>query len=104
MLRGIGAAVALPWLEAMSGPSPLISSVASAAVTPVAVKPPVRMGFLYVPNGMHMPDWKPRGPSERKFDLPKILEPLKAHRKQMNVITGLALDGAEAHGLSLIHI
>ena len=98
MLRGIGAAVALPWLEAMSGPSPLISSVASAAVTPVAVKPPVRMGFLYVPNGMHMPDWKPRGPSERKFDLPKILEPLKAHRKQMNVITGLALDGAEAHG------
>ena len=98
MLRGIGAAVALPWLEAMSGPSPLISSVASAAVTPVAAKPPVRMGFLYVPNGMHMPDWKPRGPSERKFDLPKILEPLKAHRKQMNVITGLALDGAEAHG------
>jgi len=98
MLRGIGAAVALPWLEAMSGPTPLISSVASAAVKPVAAGPPVRMGFLYVPNGMHMPDWKPRGPSETKFELPKILDKFKDHRKQMNVITGLALNGAEALG------
>lgn len=98
MLRGIGAAVALPWLEAMSGPSPLISSVASAAVKPVAAGPPVRMGFLYVPNGMHMPDWKPRGPSETKFELPKILEQFKDHRQQMNVITGLALNGARALG------
>lgn len=98
MLRGMGAAVALPWLEAMSGSSPLISSVASAAVKPAADGPPVRMGFLYVPNGMHMPDWKPRGPSETEFELPKILKPLEAHRKQMNVITGLALNGAEAHG------
>ena len=98
MLRGIGAAVALPWLEAMAGPSPLISSVASAAITPAAAGPPVRMGFLYVPNGMHMPDWKPRGPSETKFELPKILEKFKDHRKQMNIITGLALNGAEALG------
>jgi hypothetical protein len=94
----MGAAVALPWLEAMSASAPLISSTASAAVRPAIEGPPVRMGFLYVPNGMHMPDWKPRGPSETEFELPKILQPLAAHRKQMNVITGLALDGAESHG------
>ena len=98
MLRGVGAAVALPWLEAMSSPTPLISSVASAAVRRGSVGAPVRMGFLYVPNGMHMADWKPRGPSETKFDLPKILEPLKAFRKEMNVITGLALKGADPNG------
>lgn len=98
MLRGIGAAVALPWLEAMATPSPMISNVASAAINRIADDPPVRMGFLYVPNGMHMPDWKPRGPSETQFELPKILQPLGAYRKQMNVITGLALSGADPHG------
>ncbi len=101
LLRGFGAAVALPWLEAMSRPTSLITSAAHAATTRVPVGPtgpPVRMAFLYVPNGMHMPDWKPRGPSETEFELPKILQPLAAHRKQMNIITGLALSGAEAHG------
>ena len=51
VLKGLGAAVALPWLEAMA-------PVASAAP---AGKLPLRAAFLYVPNGVHMPDWTPEG-------------------------------------------
>ena len=56
------------------------------------------MAFLYVPNGMHMPHWKPRGPDDRKFELPEIFQPIKRHRENMNVISGLSLEGAFAHG------
>ncbi len=84
--------MALPWLEAMAGPSPLIAGLSR----PLAA-PPVRMAFLYVPNGMHMPHWKPQGP-EHNFEMPKILEPVAEFRDQMTVFSGLSLRGAEALG------
>jgi hypothetical protein len=87
MLKGMGAAIALPWLEAM-GP------VASAAP---ATKLPVRTAFIYVPNGMHMQDWTPN--SEGILDVfPNTLEPLKAFKNDINVFSGLALDKARANG------
>ena len=49
ILRGLGASVALPWLDAMMP--------AFAASTPAAF--PVRLGFVYVPNGKNMADWTP---------------------------------------------
>ncbi len=99
LLRGsFGAAMALPWLEAMAPAAPLITSAASTIARKVAGGPPVRMAFLYVPNGMHMQDWSPKGPSEKKFELQKIMEPISDFRDQMNVFTGLTLDGAFAHG------
>ena len=99
MLRGMGIAVALPWLEAMAPQAPLIASVARAA-NPGAGSDgaPVRMAFLYVPNGMHMKDWKPSGPDPRNFKLKPILKPVEKFRAKMNIISGLSLDGAFAHG------
>ena len=98
LLRGMGVAMALPWMEAMSE-TPLITSVASAA-KPVlgSGKPPVRMAFVYVPNGMHMKDWKPSGIDDVGFKLKPILKPLEDYRDKMNIISGLSLDGAFAHG------
>ncbi len=88
-LRGLGAAIALPWLEAMS-PKPLKASSQGS-------KAPTRLAFVYVPNGVHMPDWTPSatGPG---FDLPPTLEPLRAVRDDLLVLGGLALDPARAHG------
>ncbi len=88
-LRGLGAAMALPWLEAMAPGS-------SRAASPAA-GPPTRMAYLYVPNGVHMPDWTPTavGPG---FDLPPSLEPLAPVRDDLLVLSGLALDPARAHG------
>lgn len=97
LLRGMGAAISLPWFESMATAGPaIVSSAASSVVS--ADGPPVRMAFLYVPNGMNMADWKPRGPDDRKFEIPKILEPVERHRDVMNVISGLSLEGAFSHG------
>lgn len=85
ILRGAGAAVALPWMEAMAaarGPSP---------------EGPRRMAFFYVPNGVHMKDWKPTKEG-RDFDLPWILEPLAGVKDDLLVLSNLAQDNARAHG------
>ena len=90
VLRGLGAGVALPMLQAMS-PTRLLA----ATSTPTAN--PLRVGFFYVPNGMHMPDWAP-GQTGRAFELTPTLQRLDRHRDHFNVLTGLALDGARPHG------
>jgi hypothetical protein len=54
---------------------------------------PVRMAFLYVPNGMHMPDWKP-GYEGPLAGLPPIMTPLERHRSNLLVLSELALNGA----------
>jgi hypothetical protein len=89
-LKGLGTAMALPLLEAMASTKTFASSVTAAAA-------PKRMAFVYVPNGMNMVDWTPKA-TGRGFDLPSILEPLKAHQNDFNILSGLALDGARAHG------
>jgi hypothetical protein len=89
VLRGIGASVALPMLDAM-----LPSSARAAAA---AAKPPTRMAFVFVPNGIHMQDWTPQEIGA-DFVLPKTLEPLAAVKKKITVYSGLAHEKAEANG------
>lgn len=91
LLRGMGAALALPWLEAM-GPM-----TGWAADTKVSQAAPNRMAFLYVPNGINMADWKPEYEGELR-ELPKILEPMAAHKKDFSLLTGLTADKAFANG------
>lgn len=90
VLRGLGTAIALPLLDSMS------STRLLSAASPDE-KAPLRMGFFYVPNGAHMPDWTPKQEG-RKFELPPTLARIEGHRDQFNVLTGLTLDGARAHG------
>lgn len=87
-LRGLGTAIALPWLEAMA-PS-------SLCATPPP-RPARRVAFIYVPNGMHMPAFTPQriGPD---FDLPELLQPLAPWRDNLLVLSGLACDKARANG------
>jgi hypothetical protein len=89
VLRGMGTAVSLPLLEAMV-PARGVAAAAAAAH-------PLRIGFLYVPNGKHMPDWTPAQEGSG-YDLPWILEPLAAHRDRFTVISGLAHMKANANG------
>src|SRR5262245_5188942 len=86
VLSGLGIGIALPWLEAMVGRS------AHAAEE----KPPVRMGFFYVSNGAHMPDWTPDVEGAR-FQLKPTMESLAKHKEKLLVLSGLTLDGARAH-------
>jgi hypothetical protein len=92
VLRGVGATVALPWLEAMGN-----VTVWAAPGSPTKSPAPNRMCILYVPNGKNMADWTPK--SEGKdFDLPHILQPLKGVKDDLLVLTGLTADKARAHG------
>jgi hypothetical protein len=80
ILRGLGATMALPFLEAMV---PAFSLRGRAAAKPVH-----RFQTFYVPNGMAMPYWSPKGEGTA-FELSPILEPLAAYRNQMLVLSGV---------------
>ncbi|GIW78385.1 MAG: hypothetical protein KatS3mg105_0192 [Gemmatales bacterium] len=92
VLKGLGTAIALPWLEAMA---PLYSIAAGSEKQ--SGKPPRRMAFFYVPNGVHMKEWTPRAEGSR-FDLPSILQPLAPVRDELLVLTGLTCDKARPNG------
>jgi hypothetical protein len=76
VLRGAGAALALPLLDAM---------VPAMSATP---KPRVRFGAIYVPHGATMARWTPKDDG-RDFTFSEILEPLKPHRAHINVVSNL---------------
>jgi hypothetical protein len=85
LLQGAGAAVALPLLDAMA-------PALSAAARPVA-----RFGVVYHPNGVIYDQWLPTG-TGRNFELSPTLKGLQPFKDQLNVITGLYSDQAEALG------
>src|SRR6266545_1685904 len=80
VLQGLGASMALPFLEAML---PAFSLRGRAATQPVH-----RFQTFYVPNGMAMQYWSPRSEGST-FELSPILEPLAPFRNQMLVLSGL---------------
>jgi hypothetical protein len=80
VLRGLGATMALPFLDAML---PAFSLRGLAAAKPVH-----RFQTFYVPNGMAMEYWLPKGEGTA-FELSPILEPLAPFREQMLVLSGL---------------
>ncbi len=84
-LRGAGACLALPWLEAMQ-----------PAMRPQR-QPLARALFVFAPNGKKMDEWRPRGQGA-DCELPYLLEPLSPLLADLTVLTGLALDGGRAHG------
>jgi hypothetical protein len=80
VLRGLGATVALPFLDAMV-PAGVLGAQTAA-------KPVRRFQAFYVPNGMAMEYWLPKKEG-KDFELTPILEPLAAYREQMTVVSGL---------------
>ncbi|MEO0414906.1 MAG: DUF1552 domain-containing protein, partial [Verrucomicrobiota bacterium] len=81
-LRGLGAMAALPSLEAFGAP---------------AGKAPVRMAYIYTPNGIIMPDWRPKGDGS-KFQLGRTMSSLNPVKSDLQVISGLAHDKANNNG------
>lgn len=88
ILRGLGAAVALPLLEGMAPVRVLARSTDGR---------PVRMAFMFVPNGIDMDHWRP-GPDGALGQLPHILEPFEPLKSKVNVLTGLTQKHAFANG------
>src|SRR5262245_49294275 len=88
VLRGFGATVALPWLEAF----PLVARGAEAA------EPPKRFAALFMGNGISPKNWHAKG-AGAEMELSKSLEPLKPLREKLNVISGLFNKSATGVGI-----
>ncbi len=88
VLRGMGATLALPLLEAM---------MTSASAAETAAKARMRLQVIYMPNGMMMPNFTPAQKGDG-YALTPILKPLEPYREKFTVISGLAHKQAEALG------
>ena len=80
LLRGLGAAIALPMLDAMRPAFAAPAKIASQAC---------RVAVVYVPNGIVMKDWKP-AETGTNFAYTRILKPLEPFRQDITVLSGLA--------------
>jgi len=82
LLKGVGAAIALPLLDAMR---PAMAAKLANQARRVAV--------VYVPNGIVMKDWKPAEVGS-EFAFTRILKPLEPFRQDITVLSGLANNAA----------
>ena len=93
VLKGAGATIALPLLDAM------IPAGTALAQTVAASSP--RLGFVYFPHGALQDEWTPTR-TGRDFDFPFILKPLEPLRDHVTVVSGLRNKGGESsspHGI-----
>lgn len=79
MLRGVGAAIGLPFLDAMA------PALAAGAGNTKAR----RVAVVYVPNGIIMKDWTPKG-TGKDFEFTRILKSLEPFREDVTLISGLS--------------
>jgi len=84
-LRGMGATVALPLLDAM------IPAATAAALSPV--KPVKRLGFVFMPMGSDIKSWTPEG-SGKLGELSPILSSLESVKEHVSVLTNMELGPA----------
>ena len=88
VLRGMGACIALPVLDAMT---PALGRA------PARGKAPVRSLFIYAPNGMVMADWTPAA-AGAGYEMTPILKAFEPYRNDMIVLTGLMDHNGNALG------
>jgi len=86
VLKGAGAAIALPLLDAM---------IPATAWSQAAGKIPQRLAFVGFPHGAVMRHWKPEE-TGRDYTMTRILEPLAPYREHMTIVTGLRNKPAES--------
>ena len=87
VLRGVGAAISLPLLDAM------IPARTALAATAAAPKP--RIGFTYFPHGAIQARWQPKE-TGALGDLPQILKPFEPYKQHMTVVSGLRNKAGES--------
>lgn len=86
-LRGIGTTLALPLLDSMT---PALAGTNS-------VKPAIRLGFVYVPNGIIQKGWLP-DKTGIGYTMASTMKPLEAHRDEMVVLSNLMQISGRALG------
>ena len=85
LLRGMGATVALPLLDAM------VPAMTATAATPAS--PVRRLGYIFIPMGSDINRWTPSG-NDSLTELSPILRPLERHKDHVTVVTNMELKNA----------
>lgn len=83
VLKGLGVSICIPWLESLN---PLTAHAAGSAK--VLSVPPVRLAALYMPNGVNVHAWEPKGIGQA-FELSATLAPLSNVKSEVLVLTQL---------------
>ena len=92
-LKGAGVALALPFLESM---------IPAGRVFGQTARRPTRFAAIYFPHGAIMPKWTPAADGAG-YELPEILQPLKAFYDKMNVVSDLECALAYGSGATANH-
>jgi len=95
-LRGLGVAVALPTMESLL-PTTAVASATSSALAQTASGDPLRAAFLYVPNGVNVDKWFPKGEGTN-YELNESVKPLESLRDDLQFVSGLAHEHGFANG------
>jgi hypothetical protein len=93
VLKGAGATIALPLLDAMIPAGTAFAQTLAASTT--------RLGFIYFPHGALQDQWQPTK-TGRDFEFPFIIQPLEPFREYVTVVSGLRNKGGESsspHGI-----
>jgi hypothetical protein len=104
-LRGLGLSLSLPALESFR---PLVAAAAAGtkAIGTTASGAPLRMAYLYIPNGVNLAHWRPDGDGA-SYKPGKTFAPMEPHRADFQIFTGFehqqasgGADGAGDHARS----
>src|SRR5712671_3503700 len=87
-LRGLGACMALPAFESLMPARALAADAAGGSLAKTASGAPLRMAFVYFPNGAIQPNWWPKGEG-KDFELARTMEPLAPVRHELQVLGGM---------------
>ncbi len=93
-IRGLGAAVALPALESFR---PLLAAGAEKAIATTASGAPLRMAYIYIPNGVNMDLWRPKG-TTASYKMGETFKSMEALRENFQIFTGFEQKNAAAGG------
>ena len=88
-LRGLGAAVGLPALESVT---PLMAATTRGTAS-TANGRPLRMAYLYIPNGVNLEHWKPKGKGS-DYELGKSMRAPEGLKGDMQIYSGLSHEDA----------
>ncbi|MEO8617152.1 MAG: DUF1552 domain-containing protein [Luteolibacter sp.] len=89
-LRGLGAFVALPAMESFR---PLLAAGVEKALGTTASGAPLRMAYLYIPNGVNLESWRAKG-TTASYKLGDTFKPMEALRDHFRIFTGFEQQNA----------
>ncbi|MFK7852365.1 MAG: DUF1552 domain-containing protein [Akkermansiaceae bacterium] len=96
-LRGLGAAVSLPALETFHRPLMAAGGTFGRPMATTASGAPLRMAYLYVPNGVNLEHWRPKGTAS-SYKMGKSFKTMEKHREDFQIFTGFEQKNASNGG------